>query len=172
MKLFIVRHGQTDANVNGIVQGWLDTELNETGITQAVQAARNFKSEIDVIYSSDLKRAVRTAAEFRNNRQNIPYFEDVRLRERYFGDATGTSRDEHDWEQFWSIDDETNIPNAETLNDFTARVKNFLDELRTKPYSAVLIVTHGGVLNRIQTILDPNHQHYAHENASILEIDI
>lgn len=170
MKAYIVRHGQTDANANGIVQGWLDTELNETGTTQAIEAASRFKQPIDAIFSSDLKRAVSTAREFRTYYQDIPYFEDSRLRERGFGDASGTSRDDHDWEQFWSSNDSVTIPNAEILNDFTARVKEFLDELKTKPYTSVLIVTHGGVLNRVQTILDENHQHHSHANASILEI--
>lgn len=172
MKLYIVRHGETDANVKGVVQGWLDTELNDKGLAQAVDAAKTFDKHIDAIYSSDLKRAVRTAEEFRNLYKESPYFQDNRLRERNFGDATGTHRDEHDWEQFWSVEDRSTIPNAEIISDFTKRVADFLDELKTKPYQSVLIVTHGGVLNRIQSILDSNHKHYAHANASILEIDI
>jgi broad specificity phosphatase PhoE len=172
MKLYILRHGETDANARGIVQGWLDTELNEKGLAQAVEAAAIFDKPIDAIYSSDLKRAVRTAEEFRNLHKEAPYFQDSRIRERNFGDAAGTHRDEHDWEQFWSLESRSTIPNAETTNDFTKRVADFLDELKKKPYKSVLIVTHGGVLNRIQTILDPNHEHYAHVNASMLEIDI
>jgi len=172
MKLYIARHGETDANAQGIVQGWLDTELNEKGRTQAKEAASTFEGSIDAIYSSDLKRAAQTAQEFRTRHQDIPYFEDARLRERNFGDATGTYREEHDWEQFWSVEDRATIPNAEIVNDFTKRVAEFLDELKTKPYQSVLIVTHGGVLNRIQIILDPTHEHHAHANASILEVDI
>ncbi|HEY8886079.1 MAG TPA: histidine phosphatase family protein [Candidatus Microsaccharimonas sp.] len=172
MRLYIVRHGETDANAQGIVQGWLDTELNKKGLAQAVDTASDFSKPVDAIYSSDLKRAMRTAQEFRDHYVDVPYFEDRRLRERNFGDAAGTHRDNHDWEQFWSIEDRSTIPNAEIINDFTMRVKDFLDELKTKPYASVLVVTHGGVLNRIQTILDPNHQHYSHENTSILEIDI
>lgn len=172
MKLYIVRHGETDANVQGIVQGWLDNDLNEKGLAQATEAANSFDKPIDAIFSSDLKRATRTAQEFRAHYKELPYFEDVRLRERNFGDATGTHREDHDWEQFWSVEDRSTILNAEIINDFTARVKDFLDELKKEPYKSVLIVTHGGVLNRIQKILDPNHEHQSHANASILEIDI
>jgi broad specificity phosphatase PhoE len=154
MKLYIVRHGETDANTQGIVQGWLDTELNDKGVSQAIEAARNFSKPIDAIYASDLKRATRTAQEFRNHHKDIPYFEDERLRERNFGDATGTHRIEHDWEQFWAIEDRATIPNAEIINDFTARVANFLDELKTKQYNAVLIVGHSGTLNRVQPLVD------------------
>lgn len=172
MKLYIARHGQTNENARGIIQGWLDTELNEKGIAQAIQAAAAFDKPIEAIYSSDLKRAVTTAWEFRHHHEGLPYFEDVRLRERNFGDAAGTRRDQHDWEQFWSVTDRATIPNAEVIDDFTARIASFLDELQVKPYKSVLIVAHGGVLNRVQAILDPNHTHYSHANASIIEIDI
>ncbi len=172
MKLYIVRHGETDANAEGVVQGWLDTELNENGIRQAIEGAHNFDKSIDAIYASDLKRAARTAREFRAHYEDTPYFEDVRLRERNFGDAAGTHRSNYDWEQFWSTEDRSIIPNAEILNDFTARVESFLNELRAQPYESVLIVAHGGVLNRVQAILNPNHEHFSHPNASILEVDI
>lgn len=172
MKLFIVRHGETNENAAGIVQGWLDTELNEKGVAQAVAAAEEFDQPIDAIYSSDLKRAVRTAAEFRKRNAKVPYYEDARLRERNFGDAAGTHRDEHDWEQFWSVEDRSTIPNAEVITDFTKRVKDFLDDLKQIDYDAVMLVSHGGVLNRVQAILDPNHTHHPHGNATILEVTI
>ena len=172
MKLYLVRHGETDANAQGIVQGWLDTELNEKGLAQAREAALLFDKSIQAIYSSDLTRASNTAKEFRLHHSDVPYFEDIRLRERNFGDAAGSHRDHYDWEQFWSFEDRSTIPNAETLNDFTSRVTSFLDDFRAGPYETVLVVTHGGVLNRIQTVLNPDHDHYPHPNASILEIDL
>lgn len=172
MKVYLVRHGETNENAQGIVQGWLDTELNDNGIAQAVKTAEDFNKPIDVIYSSDLKRAVRTAREFRNRYPNVPYFEDERLRERNFGDAAGTHQDEHDWEQFWANEHAVTIPNAEILSDFTKRVNGFLEYLKTEGYESVLIVAHGGVLNRTQAIFDPNHTHQPHANASILEISM
>lgn len=172
MKLYLIRHGETDANVQGIVQGWLDTELNEKGLNQARYAARMFHEPIQAIYSSDLTRAKSTAEEFRLRYVGVPYFEDARLRERNFGDATGDHRSYYDWEQFWSLNDQVTIPNAEILNDFTARVASFLEDLKKQPYDTVLIVTHGGVLNRIQAILDPRHRHYSHANASMLELKL
>ncbi len=172
MKVYLVRHGETNENARGIVQGWLDTELNEKGIAQAVKAAEGFNTSIDAIYSSDLRRAVRTAREFRNQYPNVPYFEDERLRERNFGDAAGTHRDEHHWEQLWANEHAVSIPNAEILSDFTNRVNDFLEYLKTKDYESVLVITHGGVLNRVQNIFDPHHAHQPHANASILEITI
>ena len=172
MKLYIARHGETDANAKGILQGWLDTELNEKGLIQATEAANRFHKPVDAIFTSDLKRATRTAQEFRNRYKDALYIEDARLRVRDFGDAAGTYRHEHDLEQFWSIKDRTTVSNAEILNDFTARVASFLEDIKTMPYESVLIVTHGNVINCMLLILDPNFVSRPQVNASILEIEI
>lgn len=172
MKVYLVRHGETDENATGIVQGWLDTSLNEKGLEQARLVADAFNEDIEAIYSSDLKRASRTAYEFVLKYRNIPYAEDSRLRERNFGKASGTRRDSHDWEYFWSLSDSVSIEGAETLDEFTKRVGDFLDELKQKSYASVLVVAHGGVLNRIQTILDPDHSYISHKNASIIQINV
>ena len=172
MKVYLVRHGETNENAAGIVQGWLDSPLNEKGVEQARFAADGFNENIEAIYSSDLQRASRTAREFVLKYGDVPYAEDSRLRERNFGKATGTHRDEHDWEQFWSLSDTVTIEGAETLDDFTKRVKSFLSDLSKETYDKVLVVAHGGVLNRVEAILDPSHTHVPHKNASIIEIDI
>lgn len=172
MNLFFVRHGETDANKNGIIQGWLDTTLNETGKQQAAEVAQSFSHPIDAIYSSDLKRTIETAQAFRDLHPDVPYFQDARIRECDFGDATGTLREENDWEEFWSSTDHSTIPHAETLSDFTARVKAFIDDLRTTPYTSVVIVTHGGVLNRVEALFYPDYAHRSHPNTGILEVTI
>lgn len=172
MELFLIRHGETDANKDGIVQGWLDTDLKERGKLQAREAAEQFDENIDAIYSSDLKRATQTAEEFRKKYPNIPYFEDERLRERNFGDATGNHRDKHDWEIFWASSDTVSIPNAETLDEFNIRVQSLIEILKASGFLKVLIVTHGGTINRLQDLTSADHQHIAHTNASVTKITI
>ncbi len=64
MKLYIVRHGETDHNINKIIQGHLNTPLNSNGIIQAQKIANRLKDiNFDIIYSSDLSRAKTTAEE-------------------------------------------------------------------------------------------------------------
>ena len=59
--LTIVRHGNTDANVNRIIHGWVDTPLNDTGVKQAKEAGKALTNVIfDHAYSSDLQRANKT----------------------------------------------------------------------------------------------------------------
>ena len=62
MKIYVIRHGQTDWNVAGKCQGRTDIELNETGIEQAKQAKEQLKNyNIDQIICSPLKRTRKTA---------------------------------------------------------------------------------------------------------------
>lgn len=165
-----MRHGETQANTDGIVQGWLDTTLNDKGVEQAKQAAALFNENIDVIYSSDLRRARQTAAEFRQKYPNVPYFEDWRLRERDFGDATGSHKDGFDWEIFWSSIDTVSIPNAETLDDLNERLLSFIEAIKASGYLRALIVTHGGTINRLQSLVTKDHNHIQHANASITHL--
>jgi probable phosphoglycerate mutase len=61
-RLYIARHGETDENRKGTLQGQLDTKLNATGITQAVCLAERFKdTRLDAAFSSDLSRAVKVS---------------------------------------------------------------------------------------------------------------
>ena len=65
MTIYLVRHGETDWNARRIVQGVTDIPLNETGLAQAAAARELMKDvPIDIIYSSPLVRAYRTAAFF------------------------------------------------------------------------------------------------------------
>ncbi len=89
-KIFIVRHGETDWNKEGKIQGSTDTELNNTGKKQAQQMAKilNIKS-IDLVISSPLKRAYKTAQIISKN--DKPIITEFDLREREFGSIEGSS---------------------------------------------------------------------------------
>ena len=62
MKIFTVRHGQTNWNIERRLQGHTDTPLNAEGLAQAEKVAKRLSSEkVDAIYTSDLSRAFKTA---------------------------------------------------------------------------------------------------------------
>lgn len=93
MKLFLIRHGQTDWNIKGKIQGSCDIELNHTGIKQAEELSNKVlenKYKFSKIYSSPQRRAVKTA-EILSKVTNIEYISTEGLEEINFGEWEGLS---------------------------------------------------------------------------------
>lgn len=173
MKIYLVRHGETHENAEGIVQGWLDTHLNDNGVEQARRLAESFEEPIDVIYSSDLQRAIETAEFFRTKYPDLPYREDGRIRERYFGDAQGKKKPRKDWEAYWATVDTDDIAkNAETLGQLRERISSFIQDLKDSNHENALVVTHAGAISCILSMGEPEVTHAAKENASVTAIVI
>src|SRR5690625_705134 len=90
-KIYLVRHGETDWNIKGIIQGQTNIPLNKTGEIQARECGEYFKNKpVDAIISSPLMRAKKTT-QLINQTLNLPIIYDDRLKERYFGIAVGNS---------------------------------------------------------------------------------
>lgn len=156
MKLYITRHGQTDWNLNKVIQGKTDIALNETGRTQArVIQAELSGVKLDYIFSSPLIRAVETA-QIINEGHQLTIHCDERLSERGFGDFEGSAIADFDFCGFWNKEKENEFPSCEKTTDFFNRVYSFIDECKSKYYDkTILVVAHGGVSLPFYT--------YAHE---------
>ena len=149
-EICLVRHGQTDWNLNERIQGREDIPLNETGRKQAQALAERLSAKhFDFVYSSDLQRATETA----NIICRSGFQPDTRLREVHFGDWEGLTyneiKEKHpDSLAAWENDIYKNAPpKGETLEGLSTRVQSMLDELCAKHQGhTVLIVAHGGVL--------------------------
>ena len=140
--IYIVRHGQTDWNLEGRCQGRVDIELNNNGIEQAKKIREELKDiKFDIVFSSPLKRAYKTAQIISNNDIIIDY----RIIERCNGKLEGKLKsDFNDAVDFTSYKEQGY--DIEPLLDFRERIKNFLDEIMLKYKNKnVLIVTHAGV---------------------------
>ncbi len=152
MKFYIIRHGQTNWNKEAKIQGKTDIELNEEGIKQANKAKEIMKNyPIDIIVSSPLKRAKRTA-EIINEEKNVPIILDKAIEERGFGDFEGKIRKEIQDEILNSeiLDDyqlNKQYKGVETIQSLCGRVWTLLDYLK-RDYAEknILLVTHGGVM--------------------------
>lgn len=145
MKIYIVRHGETDWNRKGIIQGSTDIELNETGIDQAKETKHLLaKVKFDHIYCSPLMRAKQTA-NIINEEHQVEIIYDDRLRERGFGKYEGVSVKELDFSSFWDMGNNETPYQEESTIDFFNRVHNLLDHILMLDYENVLIVAHGGV---------------------------
>lgn len=153
-RLIAIRHGETDWNASSRIQGHTDIALNATGRWQAQQLARALAEEpIDVVYASDLGRALDTARAFAEPR-GLEVRTDTGLRERGFGRFEGLSFDEI--EQRWPEDalrwrrrDAAFGPEGgETLAAFYERAVQAVLRLAARhPGQAVALVSHGGVLD-------------------------
>lgn len=140
--IYIVRHGQTDWNKVGRMQGRTDIPLNETGREQAREVGEKLKGiEFDKVFSSPLKRAYETAKIITNKPIEI----DERLIERCCGELEGKTKNEIKIRPNFNSLTET-MCGIEFLPDFKARIASFFDEiLKEYPNKNILISTHAGV---------------------------
>ena len=143
--LYLVRHGETVDNASQTMQGQTQGELNERGILQAQELSEEWKDrEIDVIVSSDLKRAIDTAAIVAAP-HGLEVVKTPLLRERDWGDFTGRY-----------IPDLKNEPfpdNVESLENLLSRAGEFITYVReTFPGKKVLAVGHGIINKAIQAV--------------------
>lgn len=153
--IYIIRHGQTDWNIEHRIQGKTDIVLNTEGIKQVeliTQKIANLK--IDSIISSDLKRAYMTA-QIINEKFNKTIKADKRLREFNFGTLEGITRDQITQEIWEKFDENPKQFNAETKKEVFNRIKSFIDDIKSKNLNKnVLVVTHGGPIRMINYYID------------------
>lgn len=149
-RIYLVRHGQTDWNVEGRWQGHADVPLNATGMEQAREIARQLASEqLEAIYSSDLQRA-RQTAEALSKRTGLPVRLDARLREIHQGEWQGLLATEIEarYEEAFQRrrNDPYNIapPGGETVEQVRQRVVQAFEEIIARhPRQHVAVVSHG-----------------------------
>ena len=152
MTLYIVRHGETVANIESRIQGQNDSPLTGLGVAQAQAVADRLASEsFTAVYSSDLGRA-RATAEIIASRHNLPVQTSDLLREARFGlvqDLTAEEFVERYPEQYrkWREDPVANRPpEAERLESVIRRCAAFLEQVRDKHKDdqRILAAVHGG----------------------------
>lgn len=150
-RLVLWRHGETDYNVAGRIQGHLDIELTETGHRQARRAAPVVAGfEPDVVRSSDLRRAIGTAAAFTEiTGAEVPV--DKRLRETCLGEWQGLSgaEVEHGWPGAmveWRSSPTWAPPGGESRADVAARALEVVEELDAAHDGTALLCAHGGLI--------------------------
>ena len=144
--LYLVRHGETVDNARQLMQGQTQGELNGNGVLQAKALSEQWRNRvIDAVISSDLKRAVDTAAVIAAP-HGLEVVTTSLLRERDWGDFTGRY-----------IPDLKNEPwpeNVESLENLLSRAGEFITYVRqTFPGKKVLAVGHGIVNKAIQAVL-------------------
>lgn len=152
--LWLVRHGETSWNAEGRVQGQADVPLSAVGRAQARSIAALISGrQFDVLYSSDLQRAVQTAQPAARM-LGLPVRLDPRLRERHYGMfetltyADAKLRYPEEYARFKAHDPEFDFRSGESLRAFYERSVGCLASIaRRDDGKEVLVFTHGGVLD-------------------------
>lgn len=177
MKLFVVRHGETDWNAQHIAQGQTDIPLNAHGIEQAERLCETLKQrglKFDAVYSSPLERVRRTAEIITGNQYNIVL--DKHLNERNLGDLEGTSFPS--WESLgvdlFDLKLNSTAFNVEPIRDFHNRVADFIADLRRKHAAddQILIVTSNGFIHRFRLITNQSSPTSEIGNGELVECDL
>lgn len=146
MRLIITRHGETEENKEGILQGHLPGKLTKLGIEQARKLALRLKDEkIAAIYSSDLARASDTAKEIVKYHPNADLYFIKELREKDQGSITGKRIKEVDWSK---------PRDTEKKEKMAIRAKTILDEAYNKyKGKTVVFVSHGGLIKVLVSLI-------------------
>jgi broad specificity phosphatase PhoE len=182
--LWLVRHGESTWNTLGLAQGHRDdAELTRRGTEQAAEVAERFRGlAVSALYSSDLRRALQTAAVF-SQVLGLPVIKDARLRERSLGVLEGTplaavTADHTGLDAGHVADPGARPDGGESVRDLYRRAAAFCDDLAGQAASRagdVVVVAHGGTLRVLRAYLAgiPVEQMRWEplENARVLRID-
>jgi len=183
MKLFLIRHGQTDWNLKGKIQGSCDIELNNTGIKQAKELSNKVLEEnykFSKTYSSSQRRAVKTS-EILSEATNIGYIPIKGLEEINFGEWEGLSWMEvkekypTEYEEWYINRRYTKPPKGEAYQDMLERVLTSIYKIINENCDDVVIVTHSAVIMCLQCYITntpfDEMMKFKTDNTAITEID-
>jgi 2,3-bisphosphoglycerate-dependent phosphoglycerate mutase len=164
--LVLVRHGQSQWNLENKFTGWVDVELTPTGEQEAKKAGQKLKGyKFDQAFTSELKRAQNTLGFILNEigQQKIPITKDKALNERHYGDLQGLNKAEtakkfgDEQVKIWRRSYDIAPPNGESLKDTAARTLPYFNGKiapLVKQGKNILIAAHGNSLRSIVMELD------------------
>jgi len=169
--IYLVRHGQTDWNAKGIIQGIKDIPINKTGKEQAKKTSRELKNiKFSAIYSSNLSRAKQTA-EIIALEHKLAVKTHKALRERSFGKYAGMKSNQFRKALKELLSQTSKLSykekskfdfggGIEKIHDATSRFITFLREISiAHPGQKILVVTHGGLMRHLLIHLGFGEEH-------------
>lgn len=149
MEISVIRHSQTQENLQGICQGQTNGTLSDRGKEQARELAHELKQEgiaFDMVISSDLGRAVETAKIIFGNHPEI--VTDKRLRERGLPPIEGKKL-------LPTVDYVEHIDGCESMQEMFERVQDLLDEIKKKHHNKrIALVSHGLTIRVITSLCE------------------
>jgi len=153
MKITLVRHGETEENYEGNLQGRKNVLLNDTGRRQCKRLHdRIIDKKYDYCYMSPLVRCVETAMILIGDR--VEMIPDKRLIEREIGEFEGKPKDTYDIKLYWNLELDKNDDGVEPIKELIGRCQDFYNYIIEKHKDeSILIVTHSAPYRVLRHIL-------------------
>lgn len=170
-QLYFIRHGQTEANVKGILTGRLETNLTQKGIDDAATLSKELKEDFDYYYCSPLTRTHQT---LRAIKGDVDFIIDERITEVSSGDWQGKLKSELPEEEYDLYKKGLlNPPNGESLKDVDKRAKSFLEDMfsKYKDDEKILIVTHNAFMRNLKRMFIDKDKVAEPKNLEIFMVD-
>lgn len=183
-EIYIIRHGETELNKQGIVQGrGIDSDLNDTGRAQAAGFYAIYKDlPFDKVYTSALKRTQQTVQSFID--AGLPWEKHPELDELAWGEWEGKQTNENtigafkDITESWQAGDyDAHFKGGESPNDVALRLNKFIDVLQNTPdEKLVLICMHGRALRLLLCLISDKPMSamydYPHQNTGLYKVNL
>ena len=146
MRFVLIRHARTRWNDAKRLQGWSDVEPYPEALTRFWEATEDIPIRPDVIYTSDLKRAVLSGRLLLNRYGEVPLLSDWRIRERHMGEWEGAYSEQIKREHPEALTVDFRLPGGESLLDVAERAEGFVKDVlnysRKRGWENVIVVTH------------------------------
>jgi len=177
MKLILIRHSETEANINHILQGKDGGKLTLKGVEQAKKIGKELreKYKINMVFCSPLSRCVET---LENILEEYPIegeiFMSKLIEERDFGEYTGVNRDDINWKEIDQNNKINRQMGVEPLIDLVKRVNLFWEDLKLEDEnSTILVISHYTPIKIIiSRITGKKFDEIEVENGEIMEFEI
>jgi len=176
MKIYAIRHGQTELNKKGVINSQIDEGLSEEGINQAKNSISSLPQSIKHLHVSPLLRTKQTA-EILNAHLKRTVSTHDELREIHFGSLAGQAWNsiesgEELMKRHRAVQYNYRLRGGESVEDVKNRLLRFLKKIKGKyDDHEVLLVTHGGII-RLLHVLQDGKLLDGIENASLHEFDL
>ena len=183
MKVYLVRHGETDWNKSGRMQGRMEVDLNLFGFKQSHLCAKRLKPiPFEMAFTSPQSRALQTA-ELILKHHNVHLETNPALQEIHLGKWEGMTWSEVKRQHRGLIDDMTKdrqtakLHGGEAYEDVLKRAMSFIETISKLPFEHVLVVSHGGLIKMVLSyVLDlpiekRGNFHLSNTGISVIEKD-
>ncbi len=160
MTIYLIRHGETEFNRQGIVQGsGVDTSLNEKGLAQAAAFFRTYQHlDFELVVTSGLQRTHQTVQSFLDG--GIAWVKETDINEISWGEHEGLPGSPERIAMYenmigaWqSGNPDVSLPGGETARQLADRVGRFVEWLKIRPEQRILVCSHGRTIRCLVTLL-------------------